>query len=269
MNFISEKTPVNHIFESLGLASNDTVFISSDLGNLAKMARKQGEPFNVNTWIEALQSVLYEGTIIIPAFTDSLLDGDSFDTQKSKPTIGALSNKIFRRKDFQRTSDPLHSVFVWGTKAKEIIELNDSSTFGENSIFGWIQRNLTTFLFIDVNFQDSFTFVHSIEEREEVGYRRYYRYEMTVDGKKKSVRFHTKKLGFSTDLNALENRMTHNQSLVEYQYGDSKIRALKSDVAEKEILDCLRNSPRLHSFSWKLFVKGWIRRYILRKKGVL
>lgn len=269
MKIIPETTSVYEIFDQLNLASDATVFISSDLGNLAKIARNQGEAFNVNRWIESLQEILIDGTIIIPAFTDGLLDGDSFDTKKSKPTIGAMSNKIFRRKDFKRTNDPLHSVFVWGKKTNEILALTDASTFGKNSIFGWIQRNQTTFIFVDVSFQNSFTFVHSIEEREKVSYRRYYKYPLIVDGNQKNVLFHTKKLGNSTNLDGLETKMMKNQSLVGYQFGECQIRTLQSDLAEKEILDSLKKGPKLHSFSWKLFFKGWIRRYILRKKGVL
>lgn len=269
MKNLCETTSVYEIFDHLNLPSDATVFISSDLGNLAKIARNQGEAFNVNKWIESLQKILNNGTIIIPAFTDGLLDGDLFDTQKSKPTIGAMSKKIFRRKDFKRTNDPLHSVFVWGAKSNEILELEDESTFGLNSIFGWIQRNLTTFIFIDVSFQNSFTFVHSIEERENVSYRRYYNYQLNVNGNPKNVLFHTKKLGYSTSLDKLESKMTKNQSLVEYQLIDCQIRTLQSNVAEKEILDALKNGLKLQSFSWKLYFKGWIRRYILRKKGVL
>ena len=127
--------------EQLNLEENDTLFIASDIRQLALQARKNGDSFDANAFIESFQAVLHNGTLIVPAYTDQLKNGETFDHQKAKPTTGALSNKVFRRKDFIRTKDPLHSVFVWGTGAKELSHLDGTSSLGEGSILiGSIKR---------------------------------------------------------------------------------------------------------------------------------
>jgi len=124
---IDPAIPFEELPFHLNLKSDDVVFVSSDLKNFAFNAKKQQKSLNIDLFIENFQRVLSDGTLIIPAYTDYLKNGDTFDFVKSKPSTGAISNKVFKRKDFLRTSDPLHSVLVWGKHQDEILILNDES----------------------------------------------------------------------------------------------------------------------------------------------
>jgi len=196
------------IAKSLPLSDGDILFIASDLKQLALKCRENNERFSVNDFIQSFQNLLNNGTIVIPAYTDHLKSGDLFDYKNSKPTTGALSNKIMKRKDFVRTKDPLHSVFVWGKGAKEIFKLDVDSTFGRGSIFDFLYINKAKMICIDVAFQNSFTFVHYIEEKLKVNYRKNYTYNINTlfEGKKsvKAINFHTRRPYVATKLNDFE-----------------------------------------------------------------
>jgi len=181
----------------LPLKPNDVLFIASDIKQIALDCRAKGEQFDVNAFIESFQSVLSEGTLIVPAYTDYLKNGSSFDHAKDRASTGALSNKVQRRKDFIRSKDPLHSVFAWGKHADEIAELDGPSSLGEGSIFDFLYKKEAKMICIDVDFQNSLTFVHYVEEKEQVSYRKPYNWNLNVvfEGKSyaKDLIFHTKK----------------------------------------------------------------------------
>ena len=139
---------------ALPLNSNDSLFIASDVKQLALDARNEGNAFNANTFIESFQERLSAGSLLIPAYTDNLKNGDTFDHVKSKPTTGALSNKVGRRKDFIRSKDPLHSVYAWGKGASKIADLDSNSSLGEGSIFHWMHDHKAKMMCIDVHFQN-------------------------------------------------------------------------------------------------------------------
>ena len=259
-------------FKSLELKKDDVVFISSDLGRLAKSCRANNERLDLNLLIDTLQTILSEGTLVIPAYTDNLLDGDTFDWVKSKPTTGALSNKVQRRSDFKRTRDPLHSVFAWGKHEKEILELDDNSTFGQHSIFGFLKKVNAKFIFIDIHIQDCFTYIHFIEAQQQVPYRKTYTYAIECiypEGKQsRDVKFYSKKLGIMSDIHELHDVLLKDDIYQIFQFRDSTIHILEAqttwDYAEKSI----NNGPKLYKYSIVKHVKDFVKRYLLRRKGI-
>jgi aminoglycoside 3-N-acetyltransferase len=256
--------------EALPLKEDDVLFIASDLHTLAKDAKSRGERFDVNAFIESFQSVLVKGTIVIPAYTDNLWNHDTFDIRKSKPTTGAMSNKVFRRTDFSRTSDPLHSVFVWGRDMNEIMELNPTSTFGEDSVFGFLYRRKAKMICIDVHLQNSFTFVHYVEEKLRVKYRKHYHLNLTVidkDGREtlKRTGFHTKRPWILTDLYDLQQSFGADGIKQNYKFGHSKIQYFELEKAHDYVIKYIRSGKRLYQVDLTHFIKRVIKRLIGRK----
>lgn len=259
----------SQIIDSFHLEENDTVFISSDISNLARYFKENNVIFDVNAVVESIQAKLVNGTLIFPAYTDDLRDGDVFDYLKSKPTTGALSNRIARRKDFTRTFDPLHSVYVWGSMTHEILKLKDLSTFGKDSIFGFLGRENAKFIFIDVDLQNSFTFIHYLEEKSNVSYRKYFplnvkfRKEDVIENK--TVQFHTKKIGISTELFGLQAYLLKNKFLLQNNIGNSIVYLSSADKMTDGVNEYLSNKGKLYRFDFVLFSKQLIKR-ILGKK---
>jgi aminoglycoside 3-N-acetyltransferase len=243
----------------LDLKNEDTLFLSSDISAMARVCKSQQTPFQVDTFIEAFQKQLDGGTIVIPAYTDLIQSGDVFDYAKSKPTTGAISNKVMKRKDFIRSKDPLHSVFSWGKFKDEIVSLEDESTFGRNSIFAFLHQNKGKMLIIDVDLQDSFTFVHYVEEQLQVTYRKYYplRISRIISGEeeKLNVLFHTKKPGILTDLDALQQTLIQQQIIEVFYWENIPIFLIDLEKAYSAIDKFLESGGKLHRFELKFYVK--------------
>lgn len=258
-----------NLINEFNLKEDDILFLSSDVSQLAKYFKSEGTSFDPNILIDLLQQRLSKGTIIIPAFTDLLKNGGEFDWNKSKPTTGALSNRVMKRKDFIRTEDVLHSVFVWGKHQTEIAALQDESTFGPKSIFGFMEHHPVKMVIIDVHFQNSFTYVHYIEEKRKVNYRRAYHWTISFrkngEISSKKVLFYTKRWGIETNLTQLQEQLI-SKGIVE-QKNFHRISLLILDVAEtgREIENFLNNGEKTHEFKLFLWFKCFVKALIGRK----
>jgi len=272
MKNLTDEIKIVDFIKSIELKSTDVIFISSDISKLAFSCKTKGEVLDTNEIIDCFQEIVNEGTIIFPAYTDNLIDGNSFDWKKSKPTTGAFSNKVQRRKDFIRTKDPLHSVFVWGKHAKELSEIEDTSTFGKNSVFTFLKNINAKFIFIDIHIQSCFTYIHYIEEQNKVNYRKSYYYnieciypEKTIN---KRVEFYSKKLGVMSDIMDLHAILQNDGVYKSYTYRNSQIDILEAQTVWNYAVDCIENGPKLYKYSIIKHLKDLIKRYILRRKGI-
>ncbi len=253
---------------SLPLKSSDSLFIASDVKQLALDARAEGTAFNANAFIESFQKVLSDGTLLIPAYTDNLKSGDTFDHAKSKPTTGALSNKVGRRKDFLRSKDPLHSVYAWGKGASDIAEMDGDSSLGEGSIFHWMHDQRSKMMCIDVHFQNSLTYVHFVEEQRKVKYRKPYRWTIKRIFKEhsdeKSFVFYSRQPWVLTDLELLQNRAIETGVAQVFQLNNAQI--LYFDILEMHQLieEMLQKGEKLHRVSLMHFAKGIAKKILKR-----
>ncbi len=257
------------LVEKLNLSSDDTLFIASDITKLALAYRKKGVRFNANDFIESFQNVLHNGTIVIPAYTDYLKDGDTFDYQNSKPSTGALSNKVKRRKDFMRSFDPLHSVFVWGKLTNEVVRLDADSSLGKGSVFEVLHREKAKMICIDVDFQNSLTFVHYVEELRKVSYRKEYHWKMRIkEGEQlriKNILFYTRKLGTETHLKRLQQDAVKAGVVKEIPFLQSTILYFDLDELYRFINQYLDGGKKLYFFCPKTYIKNLIKKIINRK----
>lgn len=201
--------PYQKIAPLLGLKPEDTVLFSSDITKLAKKAIARENAFDAYAWINSLKACLPGGTLLFPAFTDRLENGDTFDYHKSRPNTGSLSIKAFRSSDFKRTKDPFHSFLVWGKEQERLCSTFDSSTFGAQSVFSHLHQLKGKMITLDVPIINSFTFVHYVEEMMQVPYRTYKTYTLQYinnNGEKQIIKhkFFKRKLHVINWLDELE-----------------------------------------------------------------
>jgi len=269
---IPNTSSVEELFRSLNLKKNDVVVLSSDLSRLAMTCKAKGEALNVNSIIECLQSILSDGTILIPAFTDDLVSGDEFDWLKAKPSTGAVSNKVQRRKDFIRSKDPLHSYFVWGKNTDEMLSKNDDSTFGQDSIFAFFKEQNAKFVLLDVHLQDSLTYIHYVEEQNKVTYRKPYFYDIKCNYpegiKNRTIKFYSRKLGVRTYLVDLFEQLVKRDLNESFLYDKSRIDIFTAQDVWEMGVKCINEGPKLYRYSLMNHLKDFIKRYILGRKGV-
>jgi aminoglycoside 3-N-acetyltransferase len=268
MKLLSSELSYLEIAENLNLEEVDTLFIASDIKGLTLDCKKKNLRFDPHLFIESFQNVLPKGNLIFPAYTDNLKSGDTFHYEKSKPTTGALSKRVQGRKDFKRSMDPLHSVFAWGVDQDKIIQLDDKSTFGESSIFNFLEQKQAKMLIIDVPFQNSFTYVHFIEERIPVSYRGYQKLNFWIDkdGEKTSKLcfFHTKKRGVLTDLEQFEKDMIEKGIVEVFQFNTVQMKFMDLRKMSTEIVDYLNKGGKLHRFDLLTYLKSFAKTILRR-----
>lgn len=269
MKNIHKNIPFEEIPFHLDIPSGGTVFLTSDITNFALKAKANGRSINIQLFIDNFQLVLKEGTLIIPGYTDYLRDNDTFDYQKSKPSTGAISNRVLKREDFTRTFDPLHSVFVWGKEKEAILKLKDESTFGENSIFSFLEKKDCIFIFMDVHMNKSFTFIHYIEEQEKVPYRKYYNWTIAIKNNNETslntVRFYSRKPGVVNSILKLHEYFKKNKLVDTYNYIDLSIELITAKTTTTAAKYFIRKKDYFYSFSIKSYIKAIIKKIIGRQ----
>ncbi len=161
------------ILSQIDLNSDDTLLVSSNMKPLALLFKKYGTKFIANDFIDILKLHLKDdGTLLFPSFNYGFSSGKAFDYKTTPPeNMGTLSNTAFKRDDFIRTKHPVFSFFVWGKYANEFYSLNNKDAFSIDSPFGLMYNLKAKMLFIDIDYNRSFTYVHFVEQMEKAFYR--------------------------------------------------------------------------------------------------
>lgn len=165
---IENKEIYASMFAEMGIQKGDTLFVSSDLRRLFFVhARKYKETLCPDDIIDVLQELVGEtGTLIFPTYNWDFCKGITFDYFKTPGLTGALGVAALKRNEFRRTHHPMYSCAVWGKYQEELYNLQYKSSFGADSIFGWLDRMHVKDLVIDVSVERWFgyTFVHYVEQ---------------------------------------------------------------------------------------------------------
>ncbi len=162
MSYIKSAEIVNH----LNITKGDTLFISSGISKLAKVCKENNDIFDGNEFIELIQKKIGpEGTLLFPTYNWSFCQGKPFNYYETPSETGTLSQIALDRADFERTRHPIYSFAVWGKDKDYLCSLTNQSSFGHDSPFAHLHKVNAKNLIIDVKFQNSFTFVHYVEEQ--------------------------------------------------------------------------------------------------------
>ena len=178
---------IHQDFESLsrslsdfGVRKGDVVYVASDITRLTNNARKKyglKTPVERESFLSMMADTLQDivspsGTLLFPVFTWDFCKGELFDIKRTLGKVGAFHNWILlNRSDFLRTAHPMYSFMVWGKDAKRLIEINNVDAFSSESPFGYLHKKKAKMILIDVHLDQSFTFIHYIEEQLRVPYR--------------------------------------------------------------------------------------------------
>jgi aminoglycoside 3-N-acetyltransferase len=151
--------------------------------------------------------------------------------------------------------------------------LRDRSSFGKNSPFAFAKENGSLMLLIDTTITAAFTFVHHVEEMEQVRYRKYKRIRILLKSQKEEYKeveclLYAKKPGWTMSLDGLERLLVEKGIARKYNIG--KIPCTLVDLAKaypliKEDID-KNNARNLARFSFKLYVKEKVKS-LLRNLG--
>jgi FkbH-like protein len=110
-------------------------------------------------------------TIALPAFTFSFCAGKAFDAGHSASETGVLADWVLAQvPQAQRTRHPIYSFVVVGPRAGELIQCRSSTTFGDDSPFGYFERHDAVLVMLGCGLE-SCTQFHRCEEVAAVPYR--------------------------------------------------------------------------------------------------
>ena len=163
-----------------GLEKGDTVWISSDVKELLYTCLEHDDDTDMNILINSVQDIITpSGTILIPTFNWDFCSGKAYDIRKTPCKTGVIGKCALKRDDFRRTKHPIYSFAVWGAGTGELTAMDNKSSFGADSPFTYCRDHNAKNVFIGVECQHSFTFVHYVEEQVGIKYR--YLKDFTAD----------------------------------------------------------------------------------------
>lgn len=134
--------------------------------------------------LEALANILYSldvSTLIMPTYTFSFCNGETFDCQKSSSSMGALNEYLRTKHQWMRSCDPLMSNILYGRERVFITSIGKQS-IGQQCTFDLLTRsNLNVkFLFLGPRMHECFTYMHYLEHIMEVPYRYNFKFKGAI-----------------------------------------------------------------------------------------
>ena len=115
-------------------------------------------------------------TILFPSFTAVYAQTRKYDLFLSKPDTGILPNYCLQNKLMERTKQPLTSFLVAGPLKNTILKIKCKTSWGDESIYGWLQRNNALWVALGVDWSKGCAFFHRSEEYMKVPYRYFKKY---------------------------------------------------------------------------------------------
>lgn len=157
--------PLKDYGKNLGLKKGDFILVSTDSRRMIMNAIKNNSSTNFNDFIDGLlEEVGSEGTVVFPCYNWDFCKGEPFDYRTTPSKTGSITQTALSRSDFKRTKHPIYSFAVSGRYQKELVDLNNQSSFGSDSPFDFFRHHNAVNLIFDVKLERSFTYVHYVQE---------------------------------------------------------------------------------------------------------
>ena len=153
-------------FQSLGLKEGDTVQAHSSYKSFGGV---EGGP---QTVIDSLLEMIGEsGTLIMPGFNFAFCKGIAWDYQNTPSHMGIITELVRQNPESRRVAHPIYSFSILGKHKEELGNLKNRSAYATDSVFGQLRRLNAKIMVIGLDYTNSMTYFHHIEEVEGVDYR--------------------------------------------------------------------------------------------------
>jgi len=220
--------------EGLGVKKDDVLFVHSDVSVFGSLATKN-RAYLLGSLVDAIKATVIQGTIIMPTFSYSFCEGKVYNIEKTKSTVGALTEFFRGLPDVKRTNHPIFSVGVWGKDSEYFSDIGKDS-FDKDSVFGKIHEKKAKIIFLGAPFQ-SCTFIHYIEQAHGVPYRFIKTFKGTIKDRGKTyedectylVRYLDER-EVTLDLSRLEGYLIENDYMKETKLGNGRILLVEAET---------------------------------------
>jgi aminoglycoside 3-N-acetyltransferase len=175
------------ILKKIGLKKDDCIFIHSDLSKFTTGKNKNIIDTCEYLFREILKIIGENSCIIVPTFTYSNFNNNLiFDNRNTFSETGIFSEYIRIQKNSVRTNHPIFSVSAYGKKSHLFTKYLNNRSTGKGSAFERLFKFNTKILHINLEVIEACTFIHYIEEMNNVPYRysKYFDYKIYDENKK-------------------------------------------------------------------------------------
>lgn len=173
--------------KKVGIKPGDLLCVSSDVAKLGipedlkDLVKANGITFILDSYIDTLrESVGSEGALFFPTFTYSGTKKEVFDPEKTKSTVGVLTEHFRKQPAVFRSLHPIFSVAGVGKNAKEILESVGEDCFDEKSFYGRLHQLDGKYLMLGIGMGRGSTYVYYSEQKYKVPYRYFKNFDCVV-----------------------------------------------------------------------------------------
>jgi aminoglycoside 3-N-acetyltransferase len=126
-------------------------------------------------------------TVIIPTYNFNFPNDKVTSNSTEHITSGYFAKYLIKNFNFKRTNKPMYNYAVIGGGSKSIINLKQSTAWGENSIMSYLSKQNAIGIGINIDIENfGWVAIHCAEEKFKVPYRYYKKFKGTnLDSKKK------------------------------------------------------------------------------------
>jgi aminoglycoside 3-N-acetyltransferase len=205
------------------------------------------------TVIDALLHVLgEEGTLIMPTFNFDFCKGEPWDVRETPSHMGIITELVRQDERSCRVFHPIYSFAIIGKHAQALCAHRYKSSYGPDSVFGKLRQLDGKIMIVGLDYTNSMTFFHHVEELEGVDYR--YMKEFTGqvtdwDGKTYEDTFtmlvRDLEKGVVTEVNPMGARMEEAGIVEIRQIGDATVKLMDANEVYEFTAREMRKEPGL------------------------
>ncbi len=157
-----------------GVNPGDNILFHSDIKKTFLYFKRKYRNFILENYFDSLlEVVLPDGTIAFPTFNFDFNKGVDFDYLKTPSKMGSLSEFSRQNKMSYRTLDPIYSFSIIGRLQNKFKDIESISWYSKESTFHLFKEFNFKILILDLDDNNSMTFLHYCEESFQVNYRYY------------------------------------------------------------------------------------------------
>lgn len=163
-----ERRDFEEVWEQMGLGgrSQDVVLVHSALRGFGPIAG----PYAVQTVFDSFNNRLGLGAVLFPTFNFDFCATGQYNAETAPSQMGALSTYALHQQHVLRTLHPIYSFAAMGRDAWEATEASHD-TRAYQGVFRWLWERDALILMLGLPWNNSFTFVHHVEEVVGCDYR--------------------------------------------------------------------------------------------------
>lgn len=239
--------------KEVGVCEGDDICVHSDmtaLGMPACPVKEVMTPRFCGAFVDVLKAAVGEGgTVLMPTFTYSFCRGEAYDIDKSRSTVGVLTEYFRCLPGVWRTRDPIFSFAVSGKRAAEYLDISNQC-FGENSVFDRMYGNKCKVLLLGTHFGNSMTCIHYVEWKHGVPYRfiKTFTGEIIQNGKAsvESFDFFVRKLDEPSIASpvVIDGFLEETNNNKRADFGDASVLCVDLHKLTNDLAEVLRGNPR-------------------------